>query len=74
MLSPLGRGQAEVSRLALAIFRLLNGPENRSLGSVSIPSQYLDLEFGIVGGALTTKGQAEKRGSNCRPDIEALSK
>jgi hypothetical protein len=51
-----------IPRLALAaIFRLAKGPENRSLGSVSVTSQYLDLAFGIAGGVLVTKGQAEER-------------
>jgi hypothetical protein len=55
------RVSLDFSRLALALFRLANGPDNRSPGSTSITFQYLDLEFGIVGDVLATKGEAEKR-------------
>jgi len=55
------RESVDFSRLALAISRLANGAENRSLGSLSITSQYLNLEFGIVGAVPATTGEAEKR-------------
>jgi hypothetical protein len=55
------RESLDFSPWALAISRLANGAENRSLGSLSITSQYLNLEFGIVGGVPATTGEAEKR-------------